>query len=105
MATPEPTRRSLPGREAMRDLALSVVSALEDAELEDEILEISRRVFGRSAESLFESQVMSDGTGVYGFKPMVELALREIRSAARAPELSAAERRRRIRWTLDVTGF
>ena len=98
-------RRQIHGKREIEDLTLATVSALEEADLNDEIRELSARVFGQRSKLLFETRVIDDALCDLRFKPMVELVLYEIQGVARASDLSTEERRRLIRWMLDVTGF
>lgn len=101
---PMPWRR-IDGKREIEDLTLATVDALEEADLNNEIQDLSTRVFGRGSKLLFETRVIDDDLCDLRFKPMVELVLYEIQGVARASDLSTEERRRLIRWMLDVTGF
>lgn len=84
---------------------LATISALEEADLDDEIQELNARVFARSSKILFETELVDDDLCEWRFKPIVELILYEIQSVAAAGDLSREERHRHIRWVLDVAGF
>lgn len=93
------------GRREMKDLAMSTIAALDDADLDEEIEALHDRVFSLDVDELFDTRQLPDDAWQCSFKPMVELALLEIKSLARSPALPAEERRRQIRWVLDATGF
>ena len=90
---PIPQRR-IRGKHEMKALTLATISALEEADLDDEIQELNARVFARSPKLLFETQPVDDDLCEWRFKPIVELVLYEIQGVAAAPGLSAEERRR-----------
>jgi hypothetical protein len=89
----------------MKDLALATIAALDAADLDDEIEALQSRVFSRSIDDLFDTHQLAEDAWQCSFKPMVELALLEIESVARATAMSLEERRRQIRWVLDAVGF
>lgn len=99
-----PTRR-IHGKREMKELALSAVTALVDADLSDVIDELQERVFSRGAATLFETTQIGETEWQWSYKPMVELLLLEVHEAATDGRTPAAERRQRITWALDAAGF
>ena len=77
---------------------------MEESDLSVEAQLIHTRVLSRAPEQLLEQVIVGTQT-VWMFKPMVELLMHELRYIATAPDLSPAEQRERIRWTLDLAGF
>ena len=94
----------LKGAAEMRELALSVLAALERAELGDVARALHDRVFGRNINTLLEPYE-ENSVVRWRFKPMAELLLRELKDLANCQALSPTERRRRIAWTFDMAGF
>jgi hypothetical protein len=95
----------LDGREKLAELVASVIEALTDAELTDELKLLESRVFGRKPELLFETCASAGGSQCWTFKPMVELLLRHVRAVACARGRSREDRQQEIRWALDVSGL
>jgi hypothetical protein len=93
------------GRQEMRDLALGAFNALAEANLIEEMEALNARVFGRGAEAICETAVLSDHLWQWNFAPMVELVLHEIREVAANDSLTRAQRRERIEWALTMAGF
>jgi hypothetical protein len=93
------------GMRQMHTLAAAAVAALETANLVEEAHQLHSRVLSRSPEALVEVLMVAEGVCRWDFKPIVELLLHEIRDAATASDLSIDERRTRIRWALEVSGF
>jgi len=98
--TGEPMR----GAAEMRELALSVLAALERADLADVARALHDRVFACSINALLEPYE-ENSVVRWRFKPMAELLLRELEQVATAQEMPVAERRRRIEWTFEMAGF
>jgi hypothetical protein len=95
----------LDGREKLAELVASVIEALTDAELIDELKMLESRVFGRKPDLLFETRSTTGGNQLWTFKPMVELLLRHVRGVACAHGRSREDRQQEIRWALDVSGL
>lgn len=92
------------GREEMHALATSVIAALERAGLSDLRDELKSRVIDRTPAEVCES--VEAGNDLHlSYKPMVELALHEIRDVARMPHLSTGHRRDRIAWAFAMAGL
>jgi hypothetical protein len=85
-------------------LAVAAITAMHESDLSAEAQLIHTRVLSRTPEQLLEQNTAGAQT-VWTFKPLVELLMHEVRYIATAPQLSAQERRDRIRWTLDLAGF
>ena len=98
------TGEPMHGAAEMRELALSVLAALERADLADVARTLHDRMFGCDVHALLESYE-ENSVVRWRFKPMAELLLRELKQLASAPHLPIAERRRRIEWTFDMAGF
>jgi hypothetical protein len=98
--TGEPMR----GAAEMRELALSVLAALDRADLADVARTLHDRMFGCDVNALLESYE-ENSVVRWRFKPMAELLLRELKQLATVPGMPIAERRRRIEWTFDMAGF
>ena len=92
------------GAAEMRELALSVLAALERADLADIERALHDRVFACSINALLEPYE-ENRVVRWRFKPMAELLLRELKQIASAPDMPAVERRRRIEWTFEMAGF
>lgn len=88
----------------MRELALSVLAALERADLADVARALHDRVFACSINALLEPYE-ENSVVRWRFKPMAELLLRELKQVASAQDMALAERRRRIEWTFEMAGF
>src|SRR5262245_39368020 len=84
------------GREEMQELALGAITALEQAGLVEEMRSLRSRILDLSPEVLFEASQTPEGGWRWNFKPMVELALREIQDVAGNTSMSESERQRRI---------
>lgn len=92
------------GREEMHALSSSVIAALQRAGLSDLLDDLRHRVLDRAPAEVCES--VEAGNDLHlSYKPMVELALHEIRDVARMPHLSAAHRRDRVAWALAMAGL
>ena len=98
--TGEPMR----GAAEMRELALSVLAALERADLADVARALHDRVFACSINALLEPYE-ENCVVRWRFKPMAELLLRELKQVASAQDMPLVERRRRIEWTFEMAGF
>lgn len=91
-------------RRQMTELAVSAISALQEAGFVDEIDVLCERVFRLPPDRLFDSEPGRGQTWTLTYKPMVELLLLHVRDAARAD--SAPEyRRAEILWALEAGGF
>lgn len=93
------------GMRQMHSLAAAAAAALETANLVEEAHQLHARVLTRSPEALVEVVMLAENFYRWDFKPIVELLLLEIRDAATAKDLSIDERRTRIRWALEMSGF
>lgn len=89
----------------MKELALAAVTTLVDADLPDVVDELQARVFSKGAASIFETMEVGDNEWQWSFKPMVELLLLDVQDSASLPGLSAEERRDRIAWAFEMSGF
>lgn len=90
-------------KEELKRLTRDTLTALQDADLTDQIALLESRLFARPADELFDTTAGAPDAPVR-FKPMLELVLLHIRhSAASAKPMD--ERRREIGWSLDVAGF
>jgi hypothetical protein len=87
----------------MTDLAVSAISALQDAGFVQEIDVLCGRVFRLAPDRLFDSE-LSRGNWILSYKPMVELLLLHLRDVARS-ERSREERVHEIGWALEMAGF
>jgi len=92
------------GAAEMRELALSVLAALERADFADVARALHDRVFACSINVLLESYEENNVVR-WRFKPMAELLLRELKQVATVQNMPIAERRRRIEWTFEMAGF
>ena len=87
----------------MRRLALAALDALEHAQLDEAVQLVQDRLFGRDPANLVErDEQNADG---WHFKPMAELLLLELTHVATASDVSPAERRQRIEWAIQMSGF
>lgn len=87
----------------MRRLALEAVQALERVELNDAAQFLQERLFSRDPATLVERD--EQNTDVWQFKPMAELLLLELTHLATAAHVPPDERRNRIEWALEMSGF
>lgn len=86
----------------MRRLALETLDALERADLSDVAQLLQERLFTRDPAALVERD---EQNASWRFKPMAELLLLELTDAATAGDAPAEERRTRIGWALEMSGF
>ena len=93
------------GRQEMEALASATMAALRDADLTEELGLLQNRVFALGSERLFETEQVGHDAWHWRFKPMVELLLLHVREVAGANCRSAADRRREIRWALEICGY
>jgi hypothetical protein len=101
------SRRSMrvSGRHEMEALASAAMAALREAGLIEELGLLQDRVFALGSDRLFESEQLDQDLWHWRFKPMVELLLLHLRDVARAAARSTADRRREIRWALEISGY
>mgnify|MGYP006927332205 CR=1 FL=1 len=105
-------RRTLPdeqikGAAQMRQIALAAFAALEQADLGDAAQFLQERLLTRSPDVLVERYEDSDASAVWSwrFKPMAELLFLELTHLATSDELSTEERRERVEWAIEMSGF
>ena len=91
------------GKAEIKALTDQVFSAMQDAELTDELTLLHERVFSLDPEALFDTMLISNES-VWTLKPMVELLLRHVRDIAMSSR-PAKDRQAEIRWTIDAAGF
>lgn len=89
----------------MKELALGAVTTLVDADLPDVVDDLQARVFSKGAASLFETVEVGENEWQWSFKPIVELLLLDLQDTATLRGLSAEERRDRIAWAFEMSGF
>src|SRR5262245_41488251 len=92
------------GKDEMLTLATSAFDALQQADLDDVLDALHKRVFDQSTDLLFDFELV-DGAWRWRYKPMVELILRQVRDAAIDENLSPDERRAAMEWALSMSGF
>jgi hypothetical protein len=93
------------GKEEIKELTQSTISALHDAGLDVEVAALQQRLFSRPPTDLFEVDADAHGVQSWRYKPIIELLLRHARAIAANREQSEDERQREIRWALDLSGF
>lgn len=91
------------GKEHLERLAHDTLTALKGADLAEELALLDARVFSRSPEELFDG--LTDEQPTFSYKPMVELLLLHLREVAAETTRPAKERRREVRWAIEVAGF
>ena len=104
MGTNPGRRGPVAGIADIQALAVSAITAMEQANLKAEVQLVHERVLSRPPEQLLEQSTAGAQT-VWTFTPIVELLMLELQHLAKVPGLSAEERRERVRWTLDMAGF
>jgi hypothetical protein len=97
------TRLRVRGKAEIKALADQVFSALQEAELPDELGLLHERVFSCEPDVLFDTTFDNDES-VWTFKPMVELLLLHIHRVA-VSSMSATDRQSEIRWAIATAGF
>ena len=98
----------LTGREELKEILASVIDALCEADLTEEVRVFHDRVIAQALSDysiVLDYEQVSEDTFRCKYKPMVELALLEIKTAATAPEWTKAMRKERIAEILDMAGF
>ncbi len=100
--------RTLTGQKEIKEMLASVIAALCDTDLIEEVRVFHDRVIVPALADY--SRVLDyDQVGESAFrckyKPMVELALLEIKAAATTPGWTVAMRKARIAEVLDMAGF
>lgn len=91
------------GKAEIKALTDQVFSAMQDAELTDELTLLHERVFSLDPESLFDTMLVSNES-VWTLKPMVELLLWHVHDIAISTR-SANDRQTEIRWAIEAAGF
>ena len=91
------------GKAEIKALADQVFSAMQNAELTDELAHLHERVFSLDPEALFDT-TLSVNESVWTLKPMVELLLLHVRDVAISTR-PAKDRREEIRWVIGAAGF
>lgn len=87
----------------MRRLALEALDALERVELNEAAQFLQERLFSRDPALLVERD--EQNSDAWRFKPMAELLLLELTHVATAGHVPPEERRNRIEWALEMSGF
>ncbi len=98
----------LKGREEVKEMMISVVQALCEAELFEEAKMFHDRVLVPASNNnrlVLGSEQIGENTFRCIFQPMVELVLLEMKAAATAPGLTDRMRKARIAEALDLAGF
>lgn len=96
------------GIEEIKESLYSVISALRKADLHEEVRLICERIVVpafNNACKIFEWEQVSANTVRCRYKPMVELALLEIKEAAVTPGWTDSMRKKRILEILEMSGF
>jgi hypothetical protein len=91
------------GKAEIKALTDQVFSAMQDAELTDELTLLHERVFSLDPEALFDTTLISNES-VWTLKPMVELLLWHVHDIAISGK-AASERQEEIRWSIVAAGF
>lgn len=100
--------RILNGREELKELFASVLSALCDADLVEEAHIFHDRVIVPSLEDyrkMLNYEQVSEHVFICKFQPMVELLLFEMKAAATAKGWTDKMRKNRIAEALTMAGF
>jgi hypothetical protein len=102
-------RQTLPderikGGAQMRRMALGALAALAHADLGDAAQLLQERLFKRNPDALVE-RYEENNVWSWRFKPMAELLLLELTYLASDNDLSPDERRDRIEWAIEMSGF
>jgi hypothetical protein len=92
------------GHQQMQTLAAATLHALERAGLNDVIVEVHRRVLDRDPAAVCDVSQLEGEAPHITYKPMIEVLLYEIKHVARAPHVSAEDRRIRIEWAMTLAG-
>lgn len=92
------------GHQQMQALAAATLHALERAGLLDAVDEVNRRVLTRERADICDVSQLEGEAPHIAYKPMIELLLHEIKHVARAPHVSAEDRRVRIEWAMTLAG-
>ena len=88
----------------MRRMALGALAALERAGLADATQFLQEHLFTRTPDALVE-RYEENSTWLWRFKPMAELLFLELTYLASADDLSLDERRGRVEWAIEMSGF
>lgn len=91
------------GKAEIKALTDQVFSAMQDAELTDELALLHERVFSLDPEALFDTTLISNES-VWTLKPMVELLLWHVHDVAISAR-PVYHRQEEIRWAIDAAGF
>jgi hypothetical protein len=91
------------GKAEIKALTDQVFSAMQDAELTDELTLLHERIFSLNPEALFDTTLISNES-VWTLKPMVELLLWHVHDIAISAR-PANERQAEIRWVIEAAGF
>jgi hypothetical protein len=92
------------GQQQIQTLAFATVHALERAGLRDNVEELKRRVLDRQWEEVCDVVQVDGDNWQISYKPIIELLLYEIKHLARAPHVTAGDRRLRIEWAMTMAG-
>lgn len=91
------------GKAEIKALTDQVFSAMQDAELTEELALLHERVFSLDPEALFDTTLISNES-VWSLKPMVELLLWHVHDIALSAK-PATDRQAEIRWVIAAAGF
>jgi hypothetical protein len=91
------------GKAEIKALTDQVFSALQQAEMTEELTLLHERVFSLDPEALFNTVFVSNES-LWTLKPMVELLLLHVHDIA-ISDRPVRDRRDEIRWAIDAAGF
>ena len=91
------------GKAEIKALTDQVFSAMQDAELTDELTLLHERIFSLDPEALFDTMLVSNES-VWTLKPMIELLLWHVHDIAISAR-PANDRQAEIRWAIEAAGF
>jgi hypothetical protein len=91
------------GKAEIKALTDQVFSAMQDAELMDELTLLHERIFSLDPEALFDTMLVSNES-LWTLKPMVELLLWHVHDVAISAK-PASDRQAEIRWAIEAAGF
>jgi hypothetical protein len=96
------------GQEELKEKLSSVIAILHKADLVDEIVMFHDRVIVpalKDFNKVIDHEEIRENVFICRFKPMVELLLEEMRSAAEDSGLIDSMRKKRIAEAMDMAGF
>lgn len=100
--------RVLTGQKEVKEMLASVIGALCEADLVEEVRVFHDRVIVPALADhsrVLDYDRVTDSVFRCKYKPMVELALIEIKAAAEAPGWTTQMRKQRIAEVLETAGF